>query len=210
MSNTNSIDKRTIDKKKASGEFIPLADQLLAAHNLRIQDLPFIAVNQGPGPFTTLRVVIASVNGLSFGTHIPLIGVDALKAMHTEWQDHNYPVTIILFNAFSRDVYVAIEQPGKSLYTGCNTIDGCLQEIATIMQKNSARVRFIGNGATLYRDKIMQVLGDRAYIPDPNPDYCSIETIGTVALKQWQQNMTGTQQLMPLYLKKHPAQQQNQ
>src|SRR5471030_2525471 len=68
------------DKLRASKHFILLIAGLLQEHQIKFSDLSFVAVNQGPGPFTTLRVVIASVNGLSYATKIPLVGIDALDA----------------------------------------------------------------------------------------------------------------------------------
>ena len=70
----------SVPKNHASAELIPTLAFLLNQHNLRLEQLSFIAVNKGPGPFTTLRVVIASANGLSFASDIPLVGVDGLKA----------------------------------------------------------------------------------------------------------------------------------
>src|SRR5581483_212122 len=66
--------------KRISKYFLSFLQELLSAHNVLIEDLTFIAANQGPAPFTTLRVMLASINGLSFATNIPLVGVDCLYA----------------------------------------------------------------------------------------------------------------------------------
>ena len=46
----------TENKKQASKNIVALADEMLRVNNVFFRDLSFIAANQGPGPFTTLRV----------------------------------------------------------------------------------------------------------------------------------------------------------
>ncbi len=197
------IDSASVSKIKASSELIPLIDTLLKKHALKLTDFPFLAINQGPGPFTTLRVVITTANGLSFATHIPLIGVDALEAAYVEWKDNTYPVTIIMFNAFAFDVYVAIERDGTLIFKGYKNIDQLLDEL----KSEQKSIRFIGNGAELYHEKIKSTLGDRAFIPASNPAYCSLAQIGKMGYAQWHAGDKGVQQLLPLYLKKYLVQQ---
>ena len=75
------LDSLCASKIEASKMLAPLVGQLLTQNSLALSDLKFIAANRGPGPFTTLRTVLASVNGLAFATKLPLIGVDSLDAM---------------------------------------------------------------------------------------------------------------------------------
>jgi len=97
------------DKMRASKDLIPLVNYVCEKTKIHLRDLNFIAVNQGPGPFTTLRVVIASVNGLAYGAKIPLVGIDGLDALLLEHSDPAYPHTIALLNAFTNDVYFGIQ-----------------------------------------------------------------------------------------------------
>lgn len=190
-----------IAKHDASKELIPVLAQFLQKQGIRLTELPFIAVNQGPGPFTTLRVVISTVNGLSFATGIPLVGVDALEAARRAWHDATYPMTVIMFNAFAFDVYTIIEKQGTVIFKGYKNIDQFLETL----QKEKGPIRLMGNGATLYRDKITLALNN-IIIPKPNPDYCPLMYIAQLGYKQWQQSKKGVQQLLPLYLKQHSAQ----
>lgn len=202
--NSHLQEKIIIDKKKASKLLAPSIHQLLEIHHCDINTLEAIIANQGPGPFTTLRVVIATVNGLSFASNIPLIGIDAFDAMLAQYQDHTYPTTIILFNAFANDVYFAIQQKGNTLQKGYMHINQLIETCHNI----DGLIRFIGNGATLYQKQIEQALGDQAYLPKPMPDYCSLEIIAHLGIQEWNTKSTGVEQLFPLYLKKHPAEQQ--
>lgn len=192
------------DKLRASKQFVPLMSHLLQEHCIKFSDLSFLAVNQGPGPFTTLRVVIASVNGLSYATKIPLVGIDALDALLLEHENPEYPRTIALLNAFNQEVYFAISVPELSTaYKGYKNIHALLQELQSVLPERS--IRFIGNAAELYRKDIESVLGSRVYIPSPTPQTSSIAQIGTMGLQQWHRQENVVQELYPLYLKQAVA-----
>jgi tRNA threonylcarbamoyl adenosine modification protein YeaZ len=197
--------QQSIDKMHASKDFIPTLDQFLKKNDIALSDIPFIAVNQGPGPFTTLRVVITTANGISFASGIPLIGIDALEAMYIAWHHHQYPYTIILLNAFAHDVYVAIGLRGKIIFKGYKNIDQLLEELQNIPED----MYFIGNGISLYLEKIQHTLGSKAIIEPAHPDYCSLEVVGQMGFAKWQAGNKGVYQLLPLYLKQHPAEQKS-
>jgi len=197
------IDTNHINKIHASKELIPLIDNFLTKHNLALTHLSFIAVNLGPGPFTTLRVVIATANGISFATEIPLIGIDALEAVKEQVADLNYTQKVIMFNGFSFDVYLLIEKNDETIFKGYKNIDTLLDEL----QSSKHDIAFIGNGADMYREKILSCLGTRAVLPKDVPTYSSIEQIGKMGYVAWQKNKSGVSQLLPLYLKQHPVQQ---
>lgn len=173
---------------------------MLLKHQLNLTDISFIAVNAGPGPFTTLRVVIASVNGLSFASKIPLIGIDALDAFLIEQHDAKYPNTVVLLNAFNNDVYFGI-QPANSteFQKGYDNITRILEKIKSSMPDQP--IRFLGNGAELHAQEIRATFGDNALIPDPLPQTCSVEQIGLMGLEKWKNQEGLVEQLFPLYLK---------
>jgi tRNA threonylcarbamoyladenosine biosynthesis protein TsaB len=193
------------DKTRASTYFVSMLGTLLNTHHISWADLSFIAVNQGPGPFTTLRVVIASVNGLSFATKIPLIGIDALDALIFEYQNAQYPITIALLNAFSHDVYFAIERPeSKHIEKGYENITHFLNRIKQSMPAEQP-IHFIGNATEMYKQEITTIFGDQAFIPIELPQTASIKQIGLMGFKAWNQKIGLTDQLMPLYLKQTSA-----
>ena len=107
------VESITIDKKEATKTIVTVLNALLERNNCPLNSLDFFAVNQGPGPFTTLRVVIATMNGLAFATNIPLVGVDGLDVLCAEEQDASFPITVALLNAFNSDVYYALQVSDK-------------------------------------------------------------------------------------------------
>lgn len=187
-----------LDKTVASKECIPALQKLLADNHLTLSDLSFIAANQGPGPFTTLRVVIATVNGLSFAQKIPLIGVNALEALLAEHTDQQ-PNKIALLNAFGHDLYYGIHTNGNFDSTGCGAAESVLLEIAQKCPQNS--LLFLGNGIEKCEAAIKSTFAHRAVFLTPNPQTASINQIGLMALQQWEAQKNLSYELQPLYYK---------
>jgi len=194
------FEMRSIKKIDASATLIPVFDEVLQAHNLHVTDLSFIAVNQGPAPFTTLRVVIVSVNGISFAGNIPLIGIDGLEALLKEQYDSHLLPTVALLDAFANDVYYAIQPDDTKIIKGCKPIRVLLQELNGLFP--TKKIRFIGNGTSLHKDAIREVFENRALIDEPVISLCSIEQIARMGLKQWYIGKDISYYIVPLYLKK--------
>jgi len=56
-------------------------EKLVKSCNILVSDLNFIAINEGPGSFTGLRVGSSIAKGLCFGLKIPLITIKGMEAI---------------------------------------------------------------------------------------------------------------------------------
>ena len=191
------IQKTVDDKKKASKQIVALADSLLKANDLSFSDLSFFAANQGPGPFTTLRVVIATINGFAFATKKKIIGIDGIQALLEENKDSRFPVSAALLNAYSGDIYFGIQSQNnkKKGYANSSILFAHIKK-----QFPNQKIRFIGQAVTMYEENIKQNFGHLAIIKK-KIEHCSVEQIGTMAYKKWIEKENLTDQLFPLYLK---------
>lgn len=192
---TTCFDYITVSKTSASKELVPLLKKLLSSHNLFLNDLSFIAVNKGPGPFTTLRVVISTINALAFAIQIPLIEVDGLHTFLKEYADPAWPITIALLNAFNQDVYFAIESPTLT--------ESGIKKAALLFEDlkiwfGDQKIHCIGNGVELFHQELIKF--KNVYIQDNNPQHPSLNAIAQQGIEQWQKHET-VSQIQPAYLK---------
>jgi len=67
------IEKQPLDTRKAQ-VVLPLLEELLKKHSLRLEDLTAIEVNPGPGSFTGIRVGLSIANTLGMLLQIPVNG----------------------------------------------------------------------------------------------------------------------------------------
>lgn len=197
--NGSIIDSVSIPKILASKSIITSLSTLLSKNNLSLHDLSCIGVNQGPGPFTTLRVIIATVNGLAYATQIPIIGIDALEAIVQEHKQKNYPL-VALLNAFNNDVYYAIcNEHGAIVQKNYGNIDVVLQLIDQLLP--TQQIIFTGNAIPLFSEQIHQRFGKRLSILDA--DTCSLSQIARMTFDSWQSNSGISKSISPLYLKQN-------
>ena len=191
-----------LPKEQASAQLIPTLNNLLAQHQRQLSDVSCIIANQGPGPFTSLRTIIATVNGINFASNIPLIGINGLSAFLEEYKDPIGSPTVVLLNAFHHAIYFGIQENNKKPEIGYENIDIFLAMLDERFSQQT--IRFLGNGTKMYQDKIMSCFQDNAYIPEPLPLHCSLKHIMQLGIKEWQQQRNITKQIEPLYLK-HPV-----
>ena len=196
------VDFHSEDKHNTSKSFVIALDTLLHRNNTQFSEVSFIAVNQGPGPFSTLRSVLACVNGLYCATQIPLIGIDGLDATLSEYRSITNR-TVVLLNAFNTDIYYAIDTQNNAPLKGYDNFNKFLLNLK--QNYPSENIYFIGNAVDLYNENIKQVFGNYAIIPEIIPNMCSIKQIGILGLKKWQQNDFTSLPLLPVHLKKHPV-----
>jgi len=195
------IDYLSEDKRHTSKLFIPMLDQLCTKNNIAFANLDFCAVNAGPGPFSTLRSVIASVNGLHMATSVPLISIDGLNATFTEFYDDHYEYTVILLNAFNNEVYYLIAHKNQIISKGYKNIHLLLQEI--VQEYENQSIHFLGNGVILYDNLIKEIYTDNELIKINVMSMCSIKTIGDLGLRMFlNKEVISSEYLMPLHLKK--------
>ena len=64
-----------------SRTLLPMAENMLENAGLSIQDVDAVAVAQGPGSFTGVRIGVATVKGLCWAAEKKAIGVSTLEAM---------------------------------------------------------------------------------------------------------------------------------
>ncbi len=69
------------DERQHASEVLDLVDGVLAESGVALGELAGFAVAIGPGSFTRLRVGLATIKGLAFGSATPVAAVSTLEAM---------------------------------------------------------------------------------------------------------------------------------
>jgi tRNA threonylcarbamoyl adenosine modification protein YeaZ len=197
---------------RASSQLVLLIDELLASHNFQVADLNFIVIDKGPGAFTSLRVAIATVNGIAFANHTPLIGIDGLDALvhDVAAQVHSKQIPalsyiLVLLNAYNNDVYYALApfnataQRYEIGLKGCHKIDTVLEQI----KKEYAPRDLIGtgNGCAQHYEMMQQILGKDVQIYHHQQATPTAESIGVLGLEKFLSEQTHTYKVEPNYLK---------
>src|SRR6187401_413646 len=76
------IDAETNHEPMNHASFLqPAIQSLLKKNNVELKELQAVAISNGPGSYTGLRVGLASAKGLCFALNIPLITLSTLEVM---------------------------------------------------------------------------------------------------------------------------------
>ncbi len=115
-------------------------EEILKETQLTFKDLSAIAVSQGPGSYTGLRIGVSAAKGLCFALDIPLISVDTLLVLARKMTVQNGFI-IPMIDARRMEVYSAIfdSKHNKIRNTEAQIID------STSFSEVSETIYFIGD-----------------------------------------------------------------
>lgn len=89
-------------------------EELIVEAGIRFKDLVAVAVSQGPGSYTGLRIGVSAAKGLCFALNIPLIAVDTLQILASQVsQTDGYIIPML--DARRMEVYSAVYNTNKQL-----------------------------------------------------------------------------------------------
>ncbi|SEK18105.1 tRNA threonylcarbamoyl adenosine modification protein YeaZ [Streptococcus equinus] len=100
-------------KKNHSINLMPAIDFLMKAVDLKPADLDRIAVAQGPGSYTGLRVAVATAKTLAYTLNIDLVGVSSLYALAAAADFEG--VVVPLIDARRNNVYAGFYKDGQAI-----------------------------------------------------------------------------------------------
>ncbi len=122
-----------------------LIEKSLFGANIQANQLEAVAISNGPGSYTGLRIGLATAKGFCFGLELPLITINTLEIMAAAWGTKR-PNTFLLpmIDARRMEVYAAILDPEKK-FTVLET-QAIILEPDTFQAIDHTMIAF-GNGA---------------------------------------------------------------
>ena len=85
-------------------------EEIIKEAGISLSDLSAIAVSQGPGSYTGLRIGVSAAKGLCFALEIPLIAVDTLQVLASQVNVAD-GLIVPMIDARRMEVYSAIFSP---------------------------------------------------------------------------------------------------
>ena len=157
-------------KKNHSITLMPAIDFLMKSLDMKPTDLDRIAVAQGPGSYTGLRIAVATAKTLAHTLKIELVGVSSLLALVPEQVEG---LVIPIMDARRNNVYAGFYQSGQAVRPEAHLP---LAEVLEMAGTADQPVTFVGETAT-FAEQIKDAL-PQAAIQSTLPDAATIGRLG--------------------------------
>ncbi len=137
----------TLDNGNTHSEtLLPSVEFLCRRLSLTVGDIDLFAVSSGPGSFTGVRIGVATVKGLAFGTGKPCVGVSALEALAHNLSDTEGLICPVM-NARRDQVYTALFSSKNGVLTRLMPDSAIsLSELEARLSAYEAPVSLVGDG----------------------------------------------------------------
>ena len=168
-------------------------EEIIKEAGISLKVLVAVAVSQGPGSYTGLRIGVSAAKGLCFALDIPLIAVDTLQTLASQVTVSNGWI-VPMIDARRMEVYSAIFTPNLELKRPV------LAEIITEDSFNDLdeAVYFVGDCA----EKCKSVLTKENFVFLDDIKYPSAKEMSRLSFDKFQKNQTeDVAYFEPYYLK---------
>lgn len=177
-----------------SQTLMPMTVEMLKNANISLDDIDALAISNGPGSFTGIRIGISAVKGLAAARNLPCFAVSTLRAIAENFADTNSVVCAVM-DARCNQVYNALFKVQNGSVTRlCEDraimIDELMSELSTIDEK----IIIAGDGAALFE----KFESGNINIADESFRY---QTASGVAKAAKEYKAVSPDKLMPFYLR---------
>ncbi len=167
-------------KKTHSEKLMPLIEELLNELNIKIQDIDVIAISEGPGSYTGLRIGAAIAKSLAFAVDIPIANIPTTKSLAANVFDVSKLIVPVM-DAKAGRIYTGVYRWNEGKISTvkeqypCNIVD-----MLEMMNEYEEPIIFNGDGAVNYRDIIEKKLRQRAYFAPERYNFLNASTLASI------------------------------
>ncbi|MFH1454530.1 MAG: tRNA (adenosine(37)-N6)-threonylcarbamoyltransferase complex dimerization subunit type 1 TsaB [Armatimonadota bacterium] len=183
---------------------MPAVDKLLKENGVEYPDINYIAVTNGPGSYTGLRLGIITAKTIAQVLDIPVIAYNTLEALayNAETQD---TVIYPMLDAKKKQIYSAkMVKEGKYLKSESDYRAYTPSELIEEINKSSKEVVLLGTALHTYKEDIKEKLQVKYSIADSKCWHPKAETLITMAYRDIEQkkaNLLSHNDLDAFYLR---------
>ncbi|WP_206458634.1 tRNA (adenosine(37)-N6)-threonylcarbamoyltransferase complex dimerization subunit type 1 TsaB [Anaerovorax sp. IOR16] len=200
---------------------MPMIERLLRKCKLKIEDIDGIAVSEGPGSFTGIRIGISTAKALAQALNLDIVCVPTLKTFAYSVPEEKR-ILCPIFDARRSQVYAGAyvwknsETCMQLVADGAYVLDDFLEQIKLVMKETSSmELLFFGDGILPYKNKIEEWTNHQngidfgltvSFAPE---ELCfqKASSVAALGYELWEKgNAQNLFQIKPVYLRQAEAQ----
>ncbi len=183
-----------------SQTLMPMVDNALKCADIKLDEIELVAVNNGPGSFTGVRIGVAAAKGICDTLKIDCCPISTLESMAYNLLSFNC-IACAVMDARCNQVYVALFDITDGEVKRI-TKDSALSidDLGDMLKTCQKKVYFVGDGADLCHKILGQTL-DNAYLPAEAYKYQNAVGVCLAAEKCDKSRYINSDKLIPEYLR---------
>ena len=167
-------------KKTHSQTLLPMVEEIVSMLGIDLKDLDAIAVAEGPGSFTGLRIGCATAKGLGLALNKPIIPVPTTQGIAVNVYGTE-GILCPLMDAKRNQVYTGLYRYNKEGFTVVeDQMAISIEEIVEKVNKLGESVTYLGDGVEVFAS----ILSEKTTVPFSfAPMHCSKQRAGALAMR---------------------------
>ena len=169
MTEETLIAEYTINYKKTHSQtLLPMIAEICKMTETDVSDIDIVAVSDGPGSFTGLRIGAATGKGIALAKDKPMVAVPTLEAMAYNLVGDKRLICPVM-DARRKHLYTGLYRfDGDSLVTQMGQSLMSYEELVSILNDMNEEVVFVGDGIEVAKDYIeVNLKCDYTFSPAP-------------------------------------------
>lgn len=181
-----------------SVRLMPAVENLMKDVGMKPEELDRIAVANGPGSYTGVRIGVSTAKTMAWAMDIPVVGVSSLEVL--AYQGRFFDGYICpFFDARRGLVFTGLYEwkgDGPELVTAESNM--LMKDLLRSLAEKEQKVLFLSQDIAVFREEIQAALGERAIIPEGPYHFPRASHLGLAGAKKPVQDIHG---LVPNYLR---------
>ena len=135
-----------------SQTLMKLVNDCFISTNIDIDDVDLIAVTNGPGSFTGVRIGLACAKGIAFTNNVKCCTVSTLAALSVNVNSFTGKIYTVLDARCSQVYFAEFESDGKTIKRLCDDCALTLEDVKSRASNEKEKIILVGDGAEICFD----------------------------------------------------------